>query len=70
MRMIPQLEMSSTYAEYVSGSDSDLNDNPLQNDELDKMRQRMILFLDTPPKCRVPLILSISSSISITPHKP
>ena len=35
MRMIPQLEMSSTYAENVSGSDSDLNDNPLENDEID-----------------------------------
>ena len=33
--MIPQLEMLSTYAEYVSGSDSDLDDNPLQNDEID-----------------------------------
>ena len=35
IRMIPQLEMSSTYPEYVSGSGSDLNDNPLQNDEID-----------------------------------
>ena len=42
--MIPQLEMLSTYPEYVSGSDSDLNDNPLENYELDSETANYTVF--------------------------
>ena len=47
--MIPQLENRDVKyidedPEYVSGSESDFDDNPLENDDLYSETQRMTLF--------------------------